>query len=214
MKPKIRFVRIGILAGVTIGIALLVTITGCRVAKEAEGLVDGMECYAYALPLVLMDVTKGVLTAASKSGQLHAPLNQFARIRTYVTPEVKEVVRISVNSLWSHGFIDLDQDAWVISQPDTNGRYIVIQGLNMWTEDFMSVGSRNTGTQAANFLVVGPHWKGTPPPDVKQTFRCTTRFAWILVQMACASPEEFPVVNALQDQLKMTPLSSWGETYT
>ena len=220
-RTQRKLTRFGLLASAIVALALLTSALGCKPAKQAEGLVkegegfvDGMECYVYGLPLVLMDITKGMLTATNQTGQLKAPLNQFARIRTYVTPEVKDVVRISVNSLWSHGFIDLEQEAWVISQPDTKGRYIVVQGLNMWTEDFVSVGSRNTGTEAGNFLIVGPNWKGTPPSDVKQTFRCTTRYAWILVQLACGSPAEYPIVHALQDQLKMTPLSKWGQPYT
>ncbi len=37
-----------------------------------------MEEYVYGFPLVMMDVTKGVLTAASKTGELKAPINHFA----------------------------------------------------------------------------------------------------------------------------------------
>jgi len=46
----------------------------------------GEEEYVYGFPLVLMDVTRQVITAASKSGEYAAPINQFARIRTYVSP--------------------------------------------------------------------------------------------------------------------------------
>jgi hypothetical protein len=62
----------------------------------------------YGYPLVMMDVTKDVITATPTSGQYRAPMNQFGRIRTYVDPDFKDVVRISVNSLWSHAFLDLD----------------------------------------------------------------------------------------------------------
>jgi hypothetical protein len=127
---------------------------------------------------------------------------------------VKDVVRISVNSLWSHGFVDLDQDAWVVSYPATNERYMVIQAMNMWTDNFVSAGSRTTGTDAGNILIVGPNWNGTPPADIKETFRASTRYAWIPVQMATASPEEYPAVHALQDQLKLTPLNNWGKPYS
>ena len=44
----------------------------------------------------MMDVTREVTTATSKSGEYAAPINQFARIRTYVNPNFQNVVRISV----------------------------------------------------------------------------------------------------------------------
>lgn len=175
---------------------------------------NAAEAYVYGFPLVIMDTTKEVLTASAKTGESKAPLNQFARIRTYVDPDFKDVVRISVNSLWSHGYVDLEKEPFIISQPDTKGRYIIVQGLNMWTDVFMSAGSRTTGTAATSYMVAGPNWKGTPPPDVKEVYRCSTRYAWILVQISCGSPAEFPEVHALQDGLKLTPLSAWGTDYT
>jgi len=173
-----------------------------------------MEAYAFGFPLVIMDVTRAVTTAAAKSGEYSALINQFGRMRTYVDPDFKNVVRISRNSLWSFAFVDLDKEPFVYSQPDTRGRYMVMQALNMWTDDFASVGSRTTGTEAGNFLIAGPKWSGTPPPDVKETFRCTKRYAWVLVQIAAGSAADFPEIHLLQDKLALTPLSAWGKPYT
>jgi hypothetical protein len=174
----------------------------------------GMEAYVYGFPLVIMDVTKDGLTAASTSGEYSAPMNQLARLRTYVSPDFKNVVRISRNSLWAHGFIDLDNEPFVYSQPDTKGRFILMQAFNMWTDTFAATGSRTTGTGAGNFLLAGAHWKGMAPSDVKQTFRCSTRYAWILVQISAAGPQDFAEIHPLQDKLQFTPLSAWGKPYT
>jgi len=182
--------------------------------KEEVAYLLGMECYVYGFPLVMMDVTNGVLTATSKSGEYKAPINQFGRIRTYVSPDFKDVVRISVNSLWSFAVLDLDKEPLVASHPDTKGRYIVLQLMNMWTDDFGSIGSRTTGTGAGNFLLAGPKWNGTAPSDIKDVYRCPTRFAWLLVQMSAAGPQDFPEIHAPQDQLQLTPLSAWGKPYT
>ena len=185
-----------------------------RKAQQMPAYVRGMEGYAYGFPLVIMDVTRGLLTATATSGEYKAPVNQFGRIRTLVDPDFTDVVRISRNSLWSHAFVDLDEEPIVYSQPDTKGRFIVMQALNMWTDDFASSGSRTTGTKAGNFLIAGPKWRGTAPPDVKATFRSTTRYAWVLVQIAADGPQDYAEVNALQDALKLTPLSAWGRPYT
>jgi len=183
-------------------------------AKEAVAYVAGLEEYVYGYPLVMMDVTREVITATPSSGEYQAPINQFGRIRTYVDPDFKNVVRISVNSLWSHAWLDLDKEPMIISVPDMDGRYIVVQGLNMWTDDFMSVGTRTNGGKAGNYLIAGPKWSGSAPQGVDQVFKSTTRYAWVLVQMAAASPADFPAIHAKQDQLKVTPLSAWGTNYT
>jgi hypothetical protein len=81
---------------------------GGNKAKEGVAYIVALEEYVYGYPLVMMDVTRELLTATPTTGQYAAPINQFGRIRTYVNPDFKNVVRISVNSLWSHGFLDLD----------------------------------------------------------------------------------------------------------
>jgi hypothetical protein len=182
--------------------------------KEEIAYLLGMECYVYGFPLVLMDVTNGVMTATSKSGEYKAPINQFGRMRGYVSPDFKDVVRVSVNSVWSFAILDLDKEPLVASHPDTKGRYIVLQLMNMWTDDFGSIGSRTTGSGAGKFLIAGPKWNGTAPSDIKDVYRCPTRFAWLLVQMSAAGPPDFPEIHALQDQLLITPLSAWGKPYT
>src|SRR5215472_13659117 len=188
--------------------------TGCGTTKELKGEYNGAYAYDYGFPLVMMDMTRRVGNATNQPGEYKTPLNQFGRIRTYVNPDFKDVVRISMNSLWSWVFLDLDKEPFIISLPDMQGRYIVMQALNMWTDDFASVGTRTQGGKAGNYMIAGPKWQGTAPADVAQTFRCTTRYAWVLIQMACASPAEYPEIHALQDQLNATPLSSWGKPYT
>jgi hypothetical protein len=103
LKPKSRTTRYVVTLGL-VALALLAgwMLGGGRKVKEEVAYVAGMEEYVYGYPLVMMDVTREVLTATSNSGEFAAPINQFARIRETVGPSVVNVVRISVNSLWSH----------------------------------------------------------------------------------------------------------------
>ena len=91
--------------------------------REEVAYLLGMEAYVYGYPLVMMDVTREVLTAA--------PINQLAKMPHYVDPTFKNVVRISLNSLWTTGFVDLDKEPIVLSVPDTNDRYYVMSMMNM-----------------------------------------------------------------------------------
>jgi hypothetical protein len=185
-------------------------------AREEVAYLLGMEAYVYGYPLVIMDVTRQVLTAAPAPNAegTAAPINQLAKMPHYVSPYFTNVVRISLNSLWTTGFVDLAKEPIVLSAPDTKDRYYVFSVMNMWTDVFMSVGKRATGTGPGNFLIVGPDWQGTPPADIKQTFRSSTRYAWVLGQTQANGPDDFAVVNAIQADYKLTPISAWGKPYT
>ncbi len=208
--------RIGLLACGVVCLALLASTIGCSVVKEGEAYVYGMESYVFGYPLVMMDVTREVLTAAAAPNPegTAAPIGQLAKMPHYVSPDFKNVVRISLNSLWTTGWVDLEKDAVVLSVPDTMDRYYVFSLMNMWTDVFGSIGKRTTGTGPGSFLIVGPNWKGTAPPDVKQTFRSPTRYAWLLGQTQVNGPDDFAVVNALQAQYRLTPFSAWDKLYT
>jgi hypothetical protein len=182
--------------------------------REGAGYLIGEQAYVYGFPLVMMDVTRRVVTATARSAEYKAPVNQFGRMRTYVNPDFKDVVRISVNSLWSHAFLDLHKEPMIITIPDSRDRYLVMQALNMWTDDFASVGTRTSSTRAGEFLIAGPNWDGAAPSGIKATMRSSTRYAWVLVQISAGSADDFPSIHALQDELKVTPLSAWGQRYS
>ncbi len=185
-------------------------------AREGAAFFLGLESYVFGFPLVTMDVTREVMTAAPapNADGTAAPINQLAKMPTYVSPDFRNVVRISLNSLWTTGWLDLEKEPIVLSVPDTGDRYYVFSIMNMWTDVFGSVGKRTTGTSPGHFLIAGPNWRGTAPPDIKQTFRSSTRYAWALGQTQANGPADFAAVNAIQSGFRLTSLSAWGKPYT
>ena len=223
IKSKSKLWRYATIGALTVACLSVLIIVSCKKAEQAEqgiseeiAYVRGLESWVYGYPIVLMDVTRQVITAvpAPNVDGTAAPINQFARMPHYVDPNFKNVVRVSLNALWSTAFLDLGAEPIVLSVPDTKGRYYVLCTMNYWTNDFSSVGKRTTGTKAGNFMFVGPNWQGTPPPDVKQVFKSSTRYAWILGQVQVNGPSDFAAVYAIEKQLKLTPLSAWGKPYT
>jgi hypothetical protein len=81
-----------------------------------------------------------------------------------------------------------------------------------WTDVFASVGSRTTGTEAGSFAITGPKWSGTLPSGVTE-MKSPTRWAWVIGRFACTGSADYENVWALQNQLKLTPLSAWGTDY-
>jgi hypothetical protein len=86
---------------------------------EEVAYLRGMESGVYGYPIVLMDVTRQVLTAAPAPNAegTAAPMDQFAKMPHYVSPDFKQAVRISLNSLWCSGWMDLGQEPVVLSVP-------------------------------------------------------------------------------------------------
>jgi hypothetical protein len=44
----------------------------------------------------------------------------------------------------------------IFSHPSTGGRFLVAQVMDMWTDNFASIGTRTTGKEAGNCLIAGP----------------------------------------------------------
>src|SRR5271167_285667 len=174
----------------------------------------GTEAYLYVFPMIMMDLTKDAATAVPTAGEITAPINQFAVMTKYPDASFRAVARTGLDTLFATAWADLGQEPLVLSVPDTSGRYYVIALFDNWSNVFASLGKRNTGTGAANFLIVGPGWQGNVPVDVEQVFHSPTRCVWVNGQMQADGPRDYNVVNALQDQYKLTPLSAWGKPYT
>ncbi len=194
-------------------VSLLASAGGCGLLREGRAWLYGLEAYVYGFPLIMMDLTRQVSTAVPTAGEVTAPVNQFATMTHYPDASFRAVVRTGLDTLFATAWADLAKEPLVLSVPDTNGRYYVIALFDMWSNVFTSIGKRTTGTGAANFLIAGPGWQGTPPADVKQTFRSPTRFVWVNGQMQANGAQDYAVVNALQKQYKLTPLSAWGQPY-
>lgn len=69
-----------------------------------------MGAYVYGYPMVVMDVTREVLTAVSTPTGRGAPINQLANATQFASADFKSVVRVSRDSLWSTAWLDLDSE--------------------------------------------------------------------------------------------------------
>ena len=196
-----------------VGAALLASAAGCGLVKEGRAWLYGLEAYLYGFPLIMMDLTKDQATAVPVAGEFTAPINQFSVMTHYPDASFRAVVRTGLDTLFATAWADLAKEPLVLSVPDTDGRYYVIALFDMWSNVFASIGKRTTGTGPMNFLIAWPGWQGTAPADVKQVLRSPTRFVWVNGQMQANGPQDYAVVNALQKQYKLTPLSAWGQSY-
>ncbi|MGD0353567.1 MAG: DUF1254 domain-containing protein [Dehalococcoidia bacterium] len=166
----------------------------------------------YGFPLVIMDLTRQVLTAVPAPNANGAPVNQFGNKKTFPDATFTNVVNPNADTLYSSAWVDTAKEPIILSVPDTQGRYYLMPMLNLWTDVFGSPGSRTTGTGAGNFAITGPDWSGNLPDGITE-MKSSTRWVWIVGRIACTGPSDYEAVWKLQDQLKLTPLSAWGTNY-
>lgn len=172
-----------------------------------------MDAYTYGYPLVVMDITKDVMTNTPTVTITRGPLNQLVNVRTFPDPEFHDVVSPNADTLYTSAWLDLSKEPLIFSVPNMEDRYYLFQMLDQWTNVFAAPGTRTTGQNAQLFLITGPRWDGTVPEGFNQ-LKSPTNFVWMIGRIATSGPSDYAAVNKLQDQIKLVPLSSWGKDYT
>lgn len=171
------------------------------------------DAFVFGYPLVLMGVTRDVMTNVLKPVHTAAPANQFGNMREFPDPSMTVVVSPNADTLYTFAYLDLSREPVVLSVPDTGSRYYLMQMLDAWTNVFASPGTRTTGNSKCDFAIVGPSSRGTLPESV-DVIKSPTSMVWIIGRTQTNSKEDYAAVNAIQDQYKLTPLSAWGKSYT
>ncbi len=182
-----------------------------------EGLEDfwtATDAYVYGYPLVTMEMTRRVITNVATPAGTRAPMGQLIRLREYPNASFTAVTAPNADTLYTSSFFDVGKEPWILSLPDLKGRYALFPMLDGWTNVFEVPGKRTTGTDPQTYAITGPGWTGTLPAGVKQ-YKSPTNMVWLLGRIYCTgTPEDYAAVHALQDEVKLYPLSAYGKAYT
>lgn len=172
------------------------------------------EAYVYGYSLITSEVTRVQMTNVSKADELHAPINTFINVKRYPPGDFRGVSAPNADTLYSLAWLDLGAEPIVFSHPDMGNRYFLFPMYSLWMPVIDSPGSRTTGGKAATFFITGPDWKGSVPAGMKQ-IKSPTRYLVIIGRTyADGTEEDYKIVNALQAQYSLVPLSSYGKKYT
>ena len=106
-------------------------------------------------------------------------------------------------------FLDLRAEPFVISVPAVEKeRYYSVQFCDGNTFNYGYIGSRATGNEAGDYLVVGPNWKAPVPPGMK-AFHSSTQFSLAIFRTQLFNPADMPNVVKVQAGYKVQPLSAY-----
>jgi len=114
---------------------------------------------------------------------------------------------INHDTLLVIGWLDLTGRPQVLHVPDFSGRYYSVQLTDPFNIDFAYVGTRATGTQAGDYLITGPGWKGQVPNGLKQI---SSRDNSVLVvgRILVYRESDLPTAYELAKQIQVSPLST------
>ena len=175
---------------------------------EAKDIAE--EGFTYGLPLVMNYAVMQEYAVDRNSGQFKAPFNEIKNLHHVATPEDTAVITPNSDTPYSVLWLDLRAEPMVISVPMVErDRYYAVQFIDGNTYNFGYIGTRATGTEPGDYLVIGPNWKGGTPPGIKKVFRSTTPFTLAVIRTQLFNPGDMPNVEKVQSGYKAQPLSAF-----
>ena len=176
----------------------------------AETKAIAEEGFIYGLPLVMNYAVMNEFAVDTKSSQFKAPFNEINNQHRVATPEDTAVITPNSDTPYSMVWLDLRAEPMVVSVPAVEKeRYYSVQLIDGNTYNYGYIGSRATGNDPGDYLVVGPDWKGETPAGIKKVFSSTTPFALTLFRTQLFDPGDMPNVEKVQAGYKVQPLSAF-----
>ncbi len=176
----------------------------------AETKAIAEEAFIYGLPIVMNYAVMNEFVIDKNSGQYKGPFNTIINEARVFTYKDTAVVTPNSDTPYSMLWLDLRAEPMVISVPAVpRERYYSVQLTDGNAYNYGYIGTRSTGTDAGDYLVVGPDWTGEKPEGIKQVFHSTTPFALSIFRTQLFNAEDMPNVVKVQAGYKAQPLSAF-----
>ena len=110
------------------------------------------------------------------------------------------------DTLLTVGWLDLSKGPQVLQVPNLADRYYSVQFTDPSNgTDFAYVGTRATGTEAGDYLISGPGWKGAVPQGMKQ-ISSPNNSVLVIGRVFVESDSDLSTAYGLAKQIQLTPL--------
>ena len=176
--------------------------------EETKAIAE--EGFIYGLPIVMNYAVMYEYVVDKQSGQWKAPFNTIANEARVFTYKDTSVITPNSDTPYSLLWLDLRAEPVVVSVPAVpKNRYYSVQLTDGNTFNYGYIGSRATGNDAGDYLIVGPDWKGETPKGIKKVFQSSTAFSIVIFRTQLFNPKDMPNVVKVQKGYKATPLSKY-----
>ncbi len=129
-------------------------------------------------------------------------------LHTSLPPGSSNLMTVGVNhdTLLTVGLLDLSKEPLILHVPRFSGRYYSVQFTDPFDVDFAYVGTRTTGTQAGDYLIAGPDWKGQVPSGMKQ-ISSPDNSVLVIGRVLVYSDSDLSTAYNLAKQIRLMPVS-------
>jgi len=138
------------------------------------------------------------------------PINTLYAVPTLASPAASNSSLLATGTndvLYVGGWLDLSKGPQVLHVPDMAGRYYSVQFTDPSDgTNFAYVGKRTTGTEAGDYLISGPGWKGAVPQGMTQT-SSPNNSVLVIGRVLVESDSDLPTAYGLAKQIQLTPLN-------
>jgi hypothetical protein len=202
-----------------VAIVALLIVVAVQVVRtpslHSEGIVrDAVDAYIYGYPLVTFDMARKQQTNVETPDEQHAPMNQMIKMRTYLPIDNHCCAAPNADTLYTIAWLDVHKEPLILSIPEIKDRYYIVPLLDGFSEVIKVISSINDGSDARKLAITGPGWSGTLPEGIEEV-KSSTAIVWLLGRIySTGTPEDYKIVNDIQDQFELVPLSAYGKPYT
>ncbi len=172
----------------------------------------GQEAILYCYPVAKYATIFTAYDNYYKSEGREGLTNSYFHIRSLYGPEFKGSTSMNRDTIYSWGVVELTEPMVLTTGENPDGRYYSIDITDFYSDTIDYMGTRNTGDKAAAYLVVPPDWDQEIPEldNIDKVVYSPTK--WIMSigrTFTDNTPEDLAIANAMQDEYKVYPLSSW-----
>jgi DNA sulfur modification protein DndE len=168
-----------------------------------------LQAATYAAPIVAMYNLRASVAFGPKSKAAPGQIWLFDQIATPKIAAETGYVSPNVNTLYGFGFTDLGPEPYILTTPDSDGRYYMIELVDMWTNAFAYPAGVVAGYKGGKFALVGPGWKGTLPDGVTR-IDCPTRWIELQPRVHVKNEADLPGAQKALHAIKLQGLAEYS----
>jgi hypothetical protein len=166
--------------------------------------------FIFGLPIVMNYGAMYEFVIDKDSSQYKAPFNVLKNEANVFTYKDTAIVTPNSDTPYSLCWMDLRAEPIVISVPAIGReRYYSVQLVDNSTYNYGYIGTRATGTEAGDYMVVAPGWNGSTPSGIKAVFHCGSPFSIAIFRTQLFGPDDLDNLKQVQAGYHVQPLSAY-----